>query len=133
MEGLTVHNGVKLEELLNGAGGEMVLICVVETQHNYKKINFSEKTVSLEKMRNIEDKGGGLAVLMRKQNLCALKQIECEDCNVMRLEVSLGDSVKLNILLVYIDGKAENRMERSYRTLNSLMEKIEESDHIIVL
>ena len=85
-------------------------------------------------MRDVEEKkGGGLAVLMRNQNLGTLRQIECEDCDVMRLELSLGDSVKLNILLVYIDSKAENRMERSYRTLNSEMEKIEECDHIIIL
>ena len=126
-----MEKAIELEELLTDE--EEVVLCLTETQQKYLKVEFSNALVRLDKMREINDKkGGGLTVLMKKQNGVLLQEIECEDWDVMRVEIK-SRSTLLNILLVYVDGKTKSRAEKTYKCLNKEIEKLKERDNIIIL
>ena len=128
-----MEKAVELEELLSGREGAVVILGLTETQQKYRKVDFGDNILRLDKMREIDDKkGGGLTILMNKPEKTSMREIPSDDCDVMRVEVELG-SIVINVLLVYIDGKLKSRFEKTYRCINGEMEKIKENEYIIIL
>ena len=124
---------VELQRLLEEDEGAASLLCLVETQQKYRKVDFSKCYTMLDKMRHINDKkGGGLTMLMREQVGYMLREVGCGDCDVMRAELSIG-SLALNIFLVYLDGREEQRAERTYGALEIEIQNLRETDPRIIL
>ena len=132
VQGLTAVKAVELQEVV-GEETELVLLCLTETQQKYKKVDFREDIQCVEKMREMDDKkGGGLTALMRKRQAFTMRQLNCEDPDVMRVEVSL-QSVVLNIMVVYVDGKLKNKAENTYKCLDREMQTLRENETMVIL
>ena len=134
VRGLTSAKAVELQSLVQEGNGEGVsIMCMVETQQKYKKVDFNDKMVCIEKMREINDKkGGGISVIMHRKDKVELNQKECADPDIMRLEVNIG-AILMNIIVIYVDCKENNRMERAYQNLNGEIQNTREEDCLVVL
>ena len=134
IQGLTTAKMVELQEMLcGGEEGVTGVLCLTETKQKYHKVDFGDWCIYLEKMRDLNDKkGGGIMAVMKREDECSMEEVVCQDCAVMRFRIYIG-STKMHVLLVYVDGKVDQRMENSYRTIEREVEKIADDESLLVL
>ena len=133
IQGLTNAKMIELLEILQEKDGETCILFMTETQQKFRRVDFGDKFVQLEKMRDVNDKkGGGLMVVMRQMSESSIEELRCADSDVLRLMISIHP-YKLNVFLVYIDGKSNQRMEHSYRAMECELQKMTPDEMLVVL
>ena len=92
VQGLTRERVVELEKLVDGDDNVCTsVLFLTETQHNYKRVNFSNKFVTSEKYRSVTDKkGGGFSVIRQRGSGVEVEEVECDNADVMILMIRVG-------------------------------------------
>ena len=134
IQGLTKEKGVEVEELLLKENDyEINILCLVETHQKYKKVDFSDDVINVDKMRKLEDKkGGGLTVLMNRNSFCELNEQECKNSDILLVNAIIKN-VTIKLILVYVDVKDKLRYEILMRQLDSELDKIKDGEKVILL
>lgn len=126
IQGLTDVKAAEITEIMerDRVDGDIVLFGLVETHEKYRKINWTDNIILINKMRTLEDKkGGGLMLLTNTRDEMLMEEIECNNNDILVAEVELFKR-SLFVILVYADTKDRDRNQKLYRELNCIMQKL---------
>ena len=133
IQGLTKEKSVELEELLKEKDNELCILCLVETQQKYKKVDFSNSIKCVEKMREMEDKkGGGLSVLINKKNYRDIKEQDCKNTDILKVNIEIKN-VNIRLLLTYLDVKDKQRNKKIMNQLDQELSSVHDEEKVILL
>lgn len=133
IQGLTKVKSLEVEELLKEKRNECCILCLVETQQKYKKVDFSKGVICVEKMRDMNDKkGGGLSVFMNERDGCDIKEKECDNADILKVEVKVRNTVII-MLLTYIDVSDRTRNGKIITKIDEELEKVQDEQLVILL
>ena len=133
VQGLTRQKVYELENLMTTEENEVNMICLVETQQKFKKVDFSEATTCLEKMRTKEDKkGGGFTVVWSTKSGLHAEEVPCNNPDLLKIKIQYK-TMLVTMLLVYVDCKENERINYMYKTLNDELLEVKDKENLIVL
>ena len=88
VQGLTKSKAGELERLMVENSGDINVMCIVETQQKFKKVDFSEAFATVDKMRSMGDKkGGGLTFLCDVCTDLLVEELQYENPDVMKVNL----------------------------------------------
>ena len=133
IQGLTKAKSLEVEELLKEKRNECCIVCLVETQQKYKKVDFSKGVKCVEKMRDMSDKkGGGLSVLMNERDGCDINEKGCDNSDILKVEIRVRNAVII-MLLTYIDVSDRARNEKIMKKIDEELQKLQDEQMVILL